>query len=382
MIFTPPATNQDDAGTACHAGVAAVSRCLHFAFFLLGLLMIGLMLWYLTFGGYFTVGPQENVLVLRFGKLVARQKEGWHWVFPQPVHELVRIPTSQRTLSAGFWPAQQASMMEENPGPREAPLKPGIDGYLLTGDANIIHTAWTLNYKVVDPEAYYQHSLCPADPRKSDEILREPETGEVTGPRGPETLLRHLLETAVIHEAASQHVDDALYQDSKDFNDNVAKRLVQMVEGLGLGVEINSVVLIEKTAPMATLNAFQQVIAAMQESQNALLQAQREATRIRGKAHADSAHLLGEAESYRKRVISDVAAENAYFQRILVEFRANPATVLFALYTETLSAVLDQATDKYIIRTNDEGRQEVRLQINPEPAKPKPPADDTRERDE
>jgi regulator of protease activity HflC (stomatin/prohibitin superfamily) len=155
-----------------------------------------------------------------------------------------------------------------------------------------------------------------------------------------------------------------------------------MVEGLDIGIEVNSVVLTEKTAPTATLNAFQQVIAAEQESQNAMLQAQREATRTRGKAHADAAHLLSEAESYRKRVISDVAAENAYFQRILVEFRANPATVLFALYTDTLATVLDQATDKYIIHTNDKGRQEVRLQINPEPPKPTPTPDATREKDE
>jgi membrane protease subunit HflK len=368
----PPGTSAGDE-VACHAGLAAVSRSLRVAFVLLGLLMVGLVLWYLTFGGYFTVGPQENVLVLRFGRLVAAHKEGWHWVFPQPVHELVRIPTSQRTIATmAFWPARQVSMMEDENAPREAPLKPGVDGYLLTGDANVVHTAWTLNYRVTDPQAYYLRFLCPADPRKPDDILRHGETGLVVGPRGPETLLRHLLETAVIHEAAVRQVDAALYQDAKAFNDDVAARLGRMVTERRLGIAVNSVVLTEKTPPGATMAAFQQVVSAMQESQNAILQARRYATRTQGQGRADAARLLAEAETYRKRIVSDVAAEGIYFQRILTEFRANPATVLFALYSDTLATVLDQATDKFIVRTNETGRQEVRVQINPEPARPKP----------
>jgi len=360
---------------ACHAGLAAVSRSLRVAFALLGLFMAGLVLWYLTFGGYFTVGPQENVLVLRFGRLVAAHREGWHWVFPQPVHEIVRIPTSQRTVATlAFWPARQVSIMEDEGAPREAPLKPGVDGYLLTGDANIVHTAWTMNYQVTDPQAYYLRFLCPADPRKPDEILRQDGTGAALGPRGPETQLRHLLETAVLHEAAVRQVDAALYQDAKAFNDAVAARLGRMVADRRLGIAVTSVVLTEKLPPAATMAAFQQVVSAMQESQNAILQARRYATRTQGRARARAAQLRAEAETYRKRVVSDVTAEGIYFGRILAEFRANPATVLFALYTDTLATVLDQATDKFIVRTNEAGRQEVRVQINPEPAKPRPAA--------
>jgi len=371
----PERRSEDDAG--CHAGLAAVSRSLRFAMTLLLVLMGGLLCWYLLFGGYFTVGPQENVLVFRFGRPVGCFKEGWHWVFPQPVHELVRVPVSQRTLEiGGFWPSELAVMAATPEPPKGGPLKPGADGYLLTGDANIVHTHWTITYHVADPETYYRSVLCPSDPRKPDESLRDPVTGTEFGPRGPETMLRRLLENAVLHEAAGQTVETLLYRDSAAFNRQVALRLARLVQEAGLGVEVDAVVLTDKSPPAMVMDSFQQVIGAMQESQNEILRARREATTIRGEAVAEAARLQSEAESYRKRAIADISAENAYFRRILGEFRANPETVLFALYADTLAGVLPKANDRFIIRANREGRQELRLMLNPEPAAPKPEGGD------
>lgn len=376
MSLFPPAAGPEDAELICHAGLAAVSRSLRFAFAMILVLMSSLLLWYLTLGGYFTVGPQERVLVLRFGRPVAEHRDGWHWAFPAPVHELVRVPTSQRTIQvASFWPANlpaTAGAAPDSAARPNAPLKPGIDGYLLTGDANIICTVWTLNYQVTDATVYYRRCLGPADPRKADEVQHEVVTHETLGLRGPETMLRHLLENAIIHETAQQPIDAALYQDSATFNTRVAQRMVELVRARELGLEVLAVVLTDKTVPGAVQDSFQEVVSAMQQSSTGKLIAQREATQALGQARADAAHFLSAAESYRKRVVTEVAAESAYFRRILDEFRANPATVLFSLYTDTLAAVLPSATDKYIIRTNDRGHQEVRVQLNAEPVSPQP----------
>ena len=54
--------------------------------------------------------------------------------------------------------------------------------------------------------------------------------------------------------------------------------------------------------------------------------------------------------------------------------------MLVALYTDAIRDVLRQVETKYIIRAAPEGRQEIRLQLGPEPPKlgrsapPPPPA--------
>src|ERR1700689_3664907 len=89
--------------------------------------------------GFFTVGPQEKAVILRFGKPVGEGDKrllnaGLHWSFPYPIDEVVKIPiTEQQIVSSPvgcyFTTPDQELSGEEMPG--GATLNPAIDGYVL-----------------------------------------------------------------------------------------------------------------------------------------------------------------------------------------------------------------------------------------------------------
>ena len=185
--------NHDEIDNESHfsAGINALTKGLHISFVILSCTIALMIIWYFTFGGYFTVNPQENIIVEHFGKVDNLYKEGWHWTFPYPVSKIVRIPVSKQTITLStYWHKADVKAIKNEAPAGANTLAPGKDGYLLTGDANIIHTEWELIYSIVDPMKYYLKCVCPSDPVRPDEMLYNLETGKIIGTRGPRTLIQ------------------------------------------------------------------------------------------------------------------------------------------------------------------------------------------------
>lgn len=350
-------------------GMQALVKSLRVAFFVLALAIVGMIVYFFTFGGYFTVNPQEEVLVLRFGKLVGKYKKGWHWIFPYPINRIIKVPKNQQTLeSQTFMPKktrkEQAALGER----RNEKLVPGRDGYVITGDENIMHVSWVLNYRIVDAERYYLNYRVPEDPRTEDEIFVNPETKEVMGARGPRTLLKSELDSAILKIAALQKVD-TLYKNSADFTNAVNRYFKKRMVCLNTGITVDNL-LIKSSPPERTNAAFNRVLEAEQESATMREDARKYEIEQENLAEAEAAQVIADAEAYRKRIVSEVEADEKYFNEILEQYRKNPETVLFALYNNVLAEALAQVKNKFMLNRKMSGKQEVRLKINPEPLEP------------
>src|SRR5437867_7031567 len=92
-VAPPPPEVPEDASSE------ALSEALRSSFAIVKVLMIALVLVFLG-SGFFTVGPQEKAIKLRFGKPVGQGENallgpGPHWALPAPIDEVVRIPIGQ-----------------------------------------------------------------------------------------------------------------------------------------------------------------------------------------------------------------------------------------------------------------------------------------------
>src|SRR5436853_1389116 len=145
------------------AGSQALSEALRSSFAVVKILMI-VLVGVSFFSGFFTVLPHEKAIILRFGKPVGDGEKallgpGAHWAFPSPIDEVVKMPIGrvQTVASTIGWyaatAAQEAAGTEPEPGPS---LKPAIDGYVLTGDTNIIHVRGTLFYRISEPGLHFE----------------------------------------------------------------------------------------------------------------------------------------------------------------------------------------------------------------------------------
>ena len=357
--------NEFDRSGRYESGLKSLVKCLQWAFRILLATIIGMVIYFISWGGYFSVEPQQAVIVLRFGKILDTFETGGHWFLPYPVNTFVRVQTNQEFLNVDF------IATEVKEGETKESLEPGRDYYLLTGDANIIHTSWTIGYKVSNPERYYTALLTPANPVLNNKVVDDEifvDADGFEGARGPQTMLRNLFRQAVIKVTGSFPAEAILSSGQSRYSEAVQREFAAAVRAINCGIDIESVVLDRAFPPSKTSSAFAEVTAAGTMQSTLRNQAETYRVETENDTQARCAEIKAAAETYRKETVSSVKAESNYFSSILAEYHNNPRTVLMALYTSTIADAMRKPSEElFVIGTGAKAGRKVWLQLNPEP---------------
>ena len=350
------------------SGMDMLVKSLKAVFILLSVLITILLIWFFTFSGFFTVRPDTAVITLRFGEFKELYTDDWHWVFPYPVSSIVEIPTTPQTLASNtFMPANEKLITDRKNNPQGGDtLVPGVDGYLITADACIIHTSWSMTYRITGPKQYYENCMTPAVPADPDEIFRD-EKGNSLGGRGPRTLLRSVLDNSVLLVTSRWNANDIIFNKSNQYRMEVESLVAKRIAEMNIGITVDSVSLGVKSPPPQTINAFDEVLQAEIQAGSAKEQAEVYASSQLALAQTEKNVMLADAANYKRRVVAEVEADAAYFKNLLPEYLKNPASVTVALFSQTVSDALSGVKDKFIVNSLPSGRQELRLKLNPEP---------------
>jgi membrane protease subunit HflK len=348
----PPAAPED-------ASTQALAEALSSSFVIVKILMALLVIFFLC-SGMFTVGSQERALILRLGRPVGQGDQallgpGFHWAFPAPIDEVVKIPAGEvRTASSTTgWYATTAEreLTREEPPPGES-LDPSRDGYVLTSDANIVHVRATLRYRIVDPVQF--------------EFGFENAPGFIT----------NALNNAINFAASFFSVDAILTRDYTAFREKVRSRVENLIDQqrLGIVVEQADVRAINPRQKQVS-EAFDGVARAGLVSGQVLNEAQSYANQVRNRAVGEAASLTNAAQVDQTRTIQEVGAEASMFTSLLAQYQTNPALFTLLWQAEALQRVLTNAqVEKYYIAPGSDGRsRELRLLLSREPAKPVTP---------
>lgn len=381
---TPPIPAAAPVDAPASAGMLALMRTLRVLFMGLRALIIVIFV-YLVFSGMFRVDEQNEAMLFRFGQLQTRVLDPergespiltsgrWYWAWPYPVDWVKEIP-AQRSVTVStastFQPWMSANMPEQQTNNF---LRPGVDGYLLSGDTNIIHAKWDVNFRVVNAEKYYLDFY---DEEESDVVHNKGKAALGRRNRGTEATIRNLLSNAVLAETATWSVEDLLATTRtlpdgqiESLKDRVEERLVKLLTEVGLGVQVQSLNLVELQTPQATSEAFRRVNEASETGRAEMLKARTYAENVVLAAQGLAYRIVDEARSYRTSNVERVKADSSYFETVLVEYQRNPETMLTALYTDAVSEVLSKVKNKYVLHTLPGGYQELRLQIGAVPMK-------------
>ena len=308
--------------------------------------------------GIFTVEPNELAVVLRFGKPVGvgpdqLLKPGLHWAFPSPIDEIVRIPVGQSHIvsSSIGWYQTTAELDALGQEPlAHGSLTPGVDGYTLTADGNIIHARATLKYRIADPVRYLFHF------------------------RDPTNLLQNVLNNALLDASAQFNADAAIYRDKTGFKDAVLARLDAVIVEQQLGIELDPFD-VQVVAPLDVRPAFEAVLAAEQERSQKINEARAYSNEVTLKAVGEAQAVISAGRSSSNQVVLAVAAEAKSFNDQLPQFERSPQLFARRVLNETLEKVMTGAQDKFLFPPHDASSpREVRLQLNREPAKPVQPS--------
>lgn len=262
MPTQPTGTPGPDSRTPTVPGVEvdtaqqSLASALRFSFNILRVLMVVLLVLYVV-SGVFTVNPGEQGLVARLGRLrqsptgdyVFEPGTYW-WMLPDPFDQKITISgqVQTQTLTTFMFrheKAATAANLADILG-RRSQLEPGRDGAMFTGDKNLSHGRWTVQYRIDDGAAFVEN------------------VGEK--PADFARMLERLTETAVVREVAGRTVEEVTREALDSVRGGVHRRLQEALNRLRTGVTVVQVVA-NTIEPATVRQAFLDVVKAQAERQ-------------------------------------------------------------------------------------------------------------------
>jgi len=400
-------------GQELDAAGKSLAEALRVSFMILKVIMVVLAVLFLL-SGFKVVESDERAIVLRFGKVRgagenAILRPGWHWIFPYPIDEMVRIPVEKRVNLAidSFWYYEDPKDLLPDGSVRRArigeTLKPTKDGYCIVrgeqtegriaagagSDYNIVHSKWVLTYQITDPIRFFQNVYV-----NMDDIEPGQNYADVIG-KNVEPVLKSLFEDAVVRSMVNYTIDEAIA--SKDtIPNNVRQLLQQRLDEIESGVRAAFVQMSNSIWPRQVEEAFIESTKAAQRKETAIREAQTYQDKMLNEAVGAVAEdllalVLGEKEvskeqetflwsqlagkaqekiaaarAYRREVVESAKANAAYLQAILPEYRQRPELVLHNIYVDAIENILGSVDEKVVI--DNPTSKELRIQLNRDPA--------------
>jgi len=428
----PPDNRDLQAQTEGHTGGAeldaaskSLSDALRISFAILKIIMIVLVVLFLA-SGFETVGPDEQAVVLRFGRIrgigenrVLKPRAMPYWVFPYPIEQMIKVPVGKVVdldIRSFWYHLTEAERLAASQGKdigRGGPtLDPIKDGYCLVrseqqsaavpgsdgSDYSIVHSKWQLVFRIGDPELFVKNVYV-EDP-KPGEIYFNVMTRSIT------PLLKNILEDAVVDALVNYTIDEVI-QSRETIPKHVERLVRQKLAGIKsaeieniCGIKVESVFLTDVKWPRQVDEAFQAAVRASQERQKAISEARTKAQNILNETAGPVAEQLYtalhdptvdqqqleslwarlsgkaqekifEARAYRTRVVADAKASADYLRSLLPEYRKHPRIVIQGIYRDAMEQILGAVDEKFVVEPVENG--EIRVVLNRNPALKKRP---------
>jgi regulator of protease activity HflC (stomatin/prohibitin superfamily) len=233
----------EETDQALDPGQQALSDALRVSFFLLKVVLLVLLAAYLA-SGTFMVQEGEQGVRLRFGQIVGDPEptvydSGWHFGLPYPIEQNITVPTGSQALNMTnvYWGKRQERA-------RRGGLNPVEDGYLVTGDAGIVHARFQIDYQISDPVQFVRH--VEGLTGSSDQSLAS-----------AQQLVRSVAEQGIIHAVAQTPADTVI---GGNANTGLAQAHMQrLLDAMNSGIAIQSVSMDDQSMPSSVEQAYQAV---------------------------------------------------------------------------------------------------------------------------
>lgn len=269
------------------------------------------------FGFTFRVNPEEQGIVLRFGKFDRQAAEGLHFRLPYPIEE-VRKPQvgrqQQTDIGVRTFTGGRGTISRDMP---EGNL-------MLTGDDNIVDIEFSVVWRISDAVKYLFNI------------------------QNPETTVREVAESAMREVVGQKNIQPLLTEARLEVEQAVRKLMEDILDRYSAGILVEYVRLQKSAPPQQVIDAFLDVQAARNDKEKFQNEASAYANRIVPQAEGESQRIREAAQAYKEQTIAEAIGQSARFISVLEEYRKAPDVTRQRMYLETMERVLGGA-DKIII---------------------------------
>jgi len=269
---------------------------------------------------FYTIGPEETGLVLRFGKYIRATDPGLHFKLPFGIERVLKVPV-QRQLKEefGFRTVRAGVQSQYSTRPY------ADESNILTGDLNAAMVEWVIQYRVVDPYRY---------------LFRV---------RNVNDTFRDMSEAVMRQVVGDRTVNEVLTVGRSEVALEVQVHLQELCEQYETGIKVEQVVLQDVNPPDPVKPSFNEVNEAQQEKSRLINQAQSEYNKVVPRARGEALQTIQEAEGYRMERVNHARGDSARFVALFDAYRRAPEVTRKRIYLETMSEVLPKVRHKVIV---------------------------------
>lgn len=277
------------------------------------------LLWLLS--GIYIVNPDEQGIVLRFGKYVRTVEPGPHYHLPFPI-ETVYKPQVTQVLrgEVGFRSLGQGKTFQQGQVktiPQEASM--------LTGDENIVNVQFSVQYKIKDPVEYLFNVTNQA------------------------AVVRNAAEAAMREVIGKSMIDSALTDGKLKIQNDATELLQNILNRYEVGVQVIAVQLQDVHPPQDVIAAFKDVASAREDKSRIINEAEAYRNELLPRARGQAAEMVNIAEAYKATRVQNAHGETQRFLSVLAEYEKAKDVTKKRLYYEAMEDILAHAQEKVIL---------------------------------
>lgn len=274
------------------------------------LVVVGLIgLWLMN--SVYTVGPDEQGVVLRLGKYDRTTQPGLHFIM-WPV-ETVETPRSLAVNQLNFGGATGSA-----------------EGLMLGGDQNIVDIRFTILWKIADAKKYLFNVA------------------------QPEQLVRTVAESAMREIVGRTNAEMVRTKGRQQAEISVGELVQRTLDSYNSGILITGVQLEKADPPPAVVDAFEEVQRAEQNQNKFIREAEQYRNKVLGEKRGEAAQIVEGAKGYKARVTAEADGEAQRFKSVYEEYAKAKDVTRKRLFLETLEEVLSKS-NKIIIEGGEGG---------------------------
>ncbi|EGZ6890364.1 FtsH protease activity modulator HflK [Vibrio cholerae] len=263
---------------------------------------IAVAVWFFT--GFYTIGEAERGVVLRLGKYDRIVDPGLNWR-PRFIDEVTPVNVQAiRSLRSS--------------------------GLMLTKDENVVTVSMDVQYRIADPYKYLYRVT------NADDSLRQ----------ATDSALR-----AVVGDSL---MDSILTSGRQQIRQSTQQTLNQVIDSYDMGLMIVDVNFQSARPPEQVKDAFDDAIAAREDEERFIREAEAYKNEILPKATGRAERLKKEAQGYNERTINEALGQVAQFEKLLPEYQAAPKVTRDRLYLDSMEQVYSN-TSKVLIDSESSG---------------------------
>ena len=259
--------------------------------------------------------PDEQGVVLRFGKIDRQLGPGIAWRLPYPIEEVYRPKVSNIQKTSIGYLGSEASRFGRNIPNADV----SGESLMLTSDENIVDIDFVVQWYIKDASKYLFNIR---NPQRTVKDVSESAMREIVGKNRFQTITsenRTPLETAV------------------------AKLVQKTLDDYQAGIEIRDVKMLKALPPKDVEEAFKDVNSAKQDQVRYKQQAREYANKVIPEARGDAQAIIERAKAYRDQTVKEAEGEASRFEKVFSEYEKAPEITRKRMFLETMERVISGA---------------------------------------